>query len=155
MAGPFAGASSQTGACPISMRAQHGAGGEMTRARDGAPAEKKPKGQGQRLTLTLHTADARHIVRATVTVRGMSAGSHITPLLTDGPSRGFAARTVQVEFRAAEDSDSRAEVWAPGLTAVEAVQLDSVTYADGSTWKIAPGSGCSVAPDHLMLIGSR
>jgi len=43
----------------------------------------------------------------------------------------------------------------PNMTAVLSIELNSVTYADGSTGSIAGREGCSVAPEMIMLVGGR
>jgi len=40
----------------------------------------------------------------------------------------------------------------PGLSAVSMIDLNSVTYSDGSTWKLAAGSVCSSRIDPMMLV---
>jgi hypothetical protein len=66
-----------------------------------------------------------------------------------------AARTLDVSFPANTSKDNSAILWVPGLTAVQAIELNSLTYADGSTWKIASGNVCRSPVDALMLVGNR
>jgi hypothetical protein len=40
------------------------------------------------------------------------------------------------------------------FTAVTSIDLDSITYADGSTWRSASAGACSVVPDKRMLIAA-
>jgi hypothetical protein len=40
----------------------------------------------------------------------------------------------------------------PGFASASRVDLDSVTYSDGTVWKLAGNEMCHVAPDPMMLI---
>ena len=64
-------------------------------------------------------------------------------------------RTLDVTFTSEADGSSTAELDLPAFTSVQTVRLDSITYADGSTWKVADARVCSVAPDGFMLISGR
>jgi len=139
-----------TGACPVSLRAQQAAGGG-TLAVDNA----RPKGPAQRLHLILTNPDSRQVTGATVTVRGLTAKGRITQTLATPDDSSDAARTLTVRFSAGPGNAVSADLWAPGLTAVQMVELNSVTYADGSTWKLADSSVCRTVPDKLMPIGNR
>jgi hypothetical protein len=61
-------------------------------------------------------------------------------------------QTLTVSFTPNGDHTVKADVWAPGLTAVVSVELLSVKYTDGSTWTPVQGHACRVTPDHMMLI---
>jgi len=41
------------------------------------------------------------------------------------------------------------------VTVVLAIDLNSVTFADGSTLTFTSQDGCRIAPDHLMLVASH
>ncbi|MGA2808130.1 MAG: hypothetical protein ABSE87_08340 [Terracidiphilus sp.] len=139
--------------CPVSLRAQQAASGNMLAVRSG-----EPKGPAQGLHLILTNRDSRQIVGATVTVRGLTAKGRVTRALSDPALTGLdddAARTLEVTFSAGTSREFFTDFSVPGLTSVRAIDLDSVTYADGSTWKLAPGKTCRAVPDPLMLIVSR
>ena len=48
-----------------------------------------------------------------------------------------------------------AQLTLPGFAGVSSIALDSVTYSDGSTWKMEAKSGCRVVPDPLLLVAGR
>jgi hypothetical protein len=141
--------------CPVSMRAQQTWAGDLLSVRNG-----QPKGPAQGLHLILINRDSRQITGATVTVRGLTAKGRITRALTDPapPDQdddSQAARTLAVIFTPGPNREVSAELRVPDLTAVFAIDLDSVTFADGSTWKLSPGKTCRAVPDPLMLIVGR
>jgi hypothetical protein len=145
----------QPNICPISLRAQHAADGELLRAGANASTPAAPKGQGQGLHLTITGPKRRQITQATVTVRSLTSNGSLTPALSNQDSTPPTARTMDVKFTAGEKNTAFADIWVPGLTAVQAIDIKSVTYADGSSWKLTSGMTCRTVPDQLMLIGSK
>jgi hypothetical protein len=139
----------QINGCPVTMRARHAPGGDSMKV-DGAAI----KGPAQRLHLMVTDRDARQIVAANVTVRGLTGKPRLTQTL-GAPDAADAAKTLEVRFAAEPGKEKSADFAVPGLTAATFVELNSVTYADGSTWKLAGGSACRSAIDGTMLIGNR
>jgi hypothetical protein len=60
-----------------------------------------------------------------------------------------------VEFTAGDNKDVFADLWVPGMTAVHSIELNSVTYADGSAWKLPAGPACRTIPDPMMLVSEH
>lgn len=139
--------------CPVSLRAKQAAGGDLLAVDNG-----QPKGPAQRLHLILNNRDSRRITGAKVTVRGLTAKARVTRALTAPPSQddaSDAARTLEVTFTSGLHGEVSADLRVPDLTAVQSIDLNSVTYADGSTWKLSPDNGCRSVLDPTMLIGGR
>lgn len=132
--------------CPVGLAARHVADGNMVKTAPG-----HPHGLGQRLHLTLTSPDARILASATLNVRGWTAVGHLQQAAAKA-SPVQAVRMVQVLLSAETGRNSSADLWVPGLTSVESVELLAVSYADRSTWAPAAGKSCRVTPDPLMLI---
>jgi hypothetical protein len=75
--------------------------------------------------------------------------------MTLGSDPSDATRTLDVAFPAGSDKNASADLWVPGMSAVYSIDLVSVTYADGSTWKLAAGKTCHTPIDGVMLVGGR
>ena len=138
------------GVCPVSMHAQHLSDGNLVKTRAAHPS-----GIGQRLHLSLASRDLRQVAKATLTVRGFSPKARVTQT---GPGTGPAfdvTRTLTVAFVAGADRSVSADFWVPGMTAVGRIDLESLEYSDGSTWKVGDALTCRVVPDLEMLITSR
>jgi hypothetical protein len=60
-----------------------------------------------------------------------------------------------VSFAADVDDSFFSEIVLPGFVSPRLVELQSVTYADGSTWKLTGHEGCRAAPDPLVLIAGQ
>jgi hypothetical protein len=145
-----AGQPAPVSSCPVSMRAQHLSDGNLVRTRD-----THPSGVGQRLHLSLVSRDSKQIARATLRVRGYSARARVTQTGPGGDQAFDAMRTLTVALTAAADRSASADFRVPGMTAVGRIDLESLEYSDGSTWKNGGASSCRIAPDPEMLIMSR
>lgn len=136
--------------CPIAMRAQHMPDGEIVTTKTA-----KPRGIGQWLHLTLTSRDSRRITKATFTVRGSSPKSRVMQTLGNGNDPSEVSATLAAEFTAGPDGHDLADLWVPGMTAVQSVEVSSLTYADGSTWNDTENTLCRVAPDGFMPVSGR
>jgi hypothetical protein len=145
-----AGQTPSPGACPVSMRAQHLSDGNLVKTRDGHSS-----GIGQRLHLTLVSRDSRQIARATLRVRGFSPKARVTQTAPGAEPAYDVTRTLTVTFEPAADRSAGADFRVPGMTAVGRIDLESLEYSDGSTWKAGGALSCRVTPDPEMLITSR
>ncbi len=138
-------------ACPVSMRAQQRWGGDLVAADAGSDA--RPKGIAQRLELIATNPDSKRITRARVTVHGLAPKGRVTQLASR--ERSDAVKTFDVKFTAGTGKDVIALLRVPGMAVVLSIGLESVTYADGSTWRLADGPSCRTVPDPMMLISGR
>lgn len=145
----------QVNACPVEMHARQGGGMQMLRADDGT---KRPV-MTPSLDLTPH--DQRTITSAVVTVFGYKGyGGATVPasndlLLREKKARERASRQLTVRFKAPQPGKVTAQLSLTEFTVVESIELNALTYADGSTWKLAADAGCRVAPDPLLLVSGR
>ncbi len=145
-------------ACPAAMYARHEGGlHQRTILVNGAPAPEPP---GLHMVLTLTGGRSPQISRATVTVHGLSIhglNGRWQLLQTGNAHRdsGEINKTLGAVFAPGEDDTASANLVLPDFTSVKSIELDSVSYADGSTWKPAPHRACQVAPDPFMLVDAQ
>ncbi|HEV2137161.1 MAG TPA: hypothetical protein VGR47_23280 [Terracidiphilus sp.] len=96
---------------------------------------------------------------ATATVHGFGAGPEfelVSPAVGQnmrGNRRPAPQKSLKLQFNS-QDGTSVAEMWIPGFGAVRWLDLDSITYSDGSTWKRNSSETCAVTPDPFMLVGA-
>jgi hypothetical protein len=135
--------------CPVSLHAMHAGGGEMRKV-DGAPIN----GPAQMLHLDVTNPDSKHIVAANVTVRGFADKARFMPAASTQDNSN-AAKTLDVKFPAGSGKEAAADLRVPGFTAVTVIDLNSVTYSDGSSWKLASGGSCRSWIDGLMLVSNH
>jgi hypothetical protein len=137
-------------ACPVAMHARQGVGGDLL-----AVKNSRPKGAAQSLHLILTNGDSKQIAGGEVTVHGLTAKGRVTKTLSAKDDSSDVVRTLSIKFSAGANKDVFADFWVPGLTAIHADDLNSVTYADGSTWKLQAGTVCRTIPDPNMLVSGR
>jgi hypothetical protein len=148
--------------CPVSMRAEHRAYGDMMtvdRGRDGGKGNSG--GAAQRIHLTLgRGSDSERVIAVRITVHGTSnkprtvvAEPRVTgPRLNGSPD---ARKTLDLTFNDREKDEASADLLLRGFTSVTSITLDSLTFADGSIWMPDFGKACRIVPDPLMLIAGR
>lgn len=141
--------------CPVGMDAKQGGSMQVLRAADGTTRPLMTPS----LTLTEH--DARQIVEATVTAFGFPPQGAAMDLVAHSVEPGHHQKRPELrkmlDLKMARDGNGgvTAQLMLPGFAGVSSIELDSLTYSDGSTWQIAAGSGCRVAPDPLLLVAGR
>ncbi len=141
--------------CPIGMYAKQGSSMQVLHAADGTTQPLMTPS----LTLTGH--DSRQIVGATVTAYGFppqGAAMDLTAHLVDPAhpeKRPELKKTLELKMASDGNGGVTAQLMLPGFAGVSSIELDSVSYSDGSTWKMAAESGCRVAPDPLLLVARQ
>lgn len=143
-------------ACPAVLYARHEGGLHRRVLVNGDPAPEP----GLPIMLTLAGGRSPRITRATVTAYGLSIHgmNGRWQLLKAGNAHGGSgeiSKTLDAVFAPGEDDTASSRLVLPGFTSVKSIELDSVSYADGSTWKPAPHRACQVAPDPFMPVDAQ
>ena len=136
--------------CPVSMHALQGSGSGLLRTRNQPPVN----GFAQSIHLILGSWETgsrktARVVSAKIVVQGYSGKARMEQASSE--QTGDRNRTIDVSFTP-EGKDVAADLLLPGFTAVSSIRLESITYSDGSTWKVGGEQACRVAPDPLMLV---
>lgn len=138
--------------CPIGMRVRQGIATHLsTIDQDG----RRSPGFAQRLRLTLTNPQSKRITGATVTVHGRNAKGRIVHASSADDSSSELTKTLNVRFADGSGGSVSTDLLLPGFTSARSIYLNSVTYADGSTWRFNADENCHAAPDPLMLVGDR
>jgi hypothetical protein len=143
--------------CPVSMHALQGRGSGLVAVRDEKPIE----GPSQRVHLILSNPRSAVVAGAKVKVFGLSGKNRLERTsdrsldLTNREGASDLTRTLDVTFAPEGDKDVATDFMLPGFTSVRSVELESITYRDGSTWTVAGQQACHVAPDPIMLVADR
>jgi len=151
--------------CPVMLAARQSSAAFARQVRGGeAPGGGEPivkqdgdvaiKDVTQRLHLSARGPDSKRIVAAGILVHGYSNKARFMPIFSTDKDYD-AAKILNVRFSPESAHEDSADVSVPGLAAVGVIDLNSVTFADGSTWKIAQGQSCRVWVDGLMLVSGR
>jgi hypothetical protein len=139
--------------CPVLFSAKQGWGGSLV-ATD--KRERSEPGISQRILLSLANSNknARTVTGARVTVHGLTLKSRVIPAESGADDPAQASRTLNVSFNNDAIGETGADLLLRGFSAVFSIDVDSITYADGTIWKSSEGL-CRVVPDPLMLISAR
>ncbi len=149
----------ETSSCPIGMRARHAFSVQRQLAGDHRTPDDKGttpvKDRAMALRLTLTPMDKRRIATAWVTIAGLSGkNAKFMPADASGQT-GKLRRSMQIAFAPGDDGNVDAYFQAAGFTSIRSIQLKSVTYSDGTTWKLPTQNACSVVPDGFMLVAAN
>lgn len=146
--------------CPVSMQAKQGGLTEMIRTGQ-KPQEPQQYDPSPKPTQHIHLilkgfAKDKRVSTAIVTARGLSARTRMQNTeAMRGQTPSDIRRTLQVPLTPDRDGSFSAYIDLPAFTAVNSIRLDSISYADGSSWAPENQNLCTVAPDPMMLIAGR
>jgi hypothetical protein len=122
------------------------------------PAINAPKGQVapqfQRLQLTLTNPSSRDIVSAEFTAHGFSKKPR-TMDLSAGSNEPDLAKTIEIALDVKGKGHASRDLSLNHFTAVTSIDLDSISYADGTTWRAPSPGACSITPSMVMLVAAN
>lgn len=134
--------------CPVDLSAQPGVGPGMVIVITGKD------NASQKLDLQLSNARSTlAVTRAQITVHGLTARGRITP--ASNPNPATIAKQVDLQLTVAPGASTSTGLLFKGFTSVRWIDLDSLTYADGSTWHSSPRHNCQIVPSRFMLVASH
>ncbi len=144
--------------CPVGLQVKHGPGLPMSRNAgptiNGKPLNPQAQipDQNQGIHLTLINLLPRSIVSAQIVVHGFSNKWRYVPLSGADPD---LARTVDVALDVKGNGEASRNLSLSHFTAITAVDVNAITYGDGSTWRTFSPGACSVSPDLFMLVNAE
>jgi hypothetical protein len=109
----------------------------------------------RKLYLTFGNQEDKYIVGATITVYGYDTTPRVMPARPMAINSAELSRTVSLKLDLASGKSEGSEVTMHSFATVSRIDLESLDYADGSSWKARSDTGCHVVPDGLILVGSR
>ena len=63
-------------------------------------------------------------------------------------------KTINLALKVKGNNHASSDLSLNRFTSVTYVDLDSLTYADGATWKASSPAACSVSPEPFMLVSA-
>ncbi len=136
--------------CPVGISVQHRSGSERLEAK-----QPQSKEIAQYLQVTMSNSKSLDIVGAQITAHGFDAKTRYLPAQYPRTSSPDLTKTVDLDLTVQSKGNASTDLRLPRFTAVSWIDLDSVTYADGTTWHSAAGKTCHVVPDLMRLVSSR
>lgn len=139
--------------CPAAFTARQGGNGNLISVKPGEKSDQE-KGVSQRIHLSVAGLKNASVIEAQVTVHGLAPRARVVAVRSGAGGPEQISRTMNVGFSNESAGGSAADLLVGGYSAVFSIDVDSITYADGSTWRSGNGT-CRVVPDPMMLIGLR
>jgi hypothetical protein len=143
--------------CPVSMHALQGTGTGLVAVH----GDQRVAGFSQRIHLIVTNPKPSKIAGAKVKVFGLSGKNRVEPAsystldLTNQTSKFDLTKTLDVTLTPEGEKDVATDLILPAFTTVLSIQLESLTYEDGSAWAVAGRQACHVAPDPLVFVADR
>ncbi|HEY0162275.1 MAG TPA: hypothetical protein VGB69_06325 [Edaphobacter sp.] len=128
--------------CPVSLQAQHGPGAVVQ-------TKTSVREAGQRLELHWENLQAKDIIGVTILARGYDATPRILPV---GGMTPPLKKTFDLELKVSGHGTAITDFAAQSFAAVKWIDLESITYADGTRWNVAEGKNCRISPNGFMLV---
>lgn len=141
--------------CPVGLLVKHGPGLPTAMNADGKdqgkPAQRRPLLEVQ---LQMTNRSPQSIVQAKFTVHGFSDQWKYIPL-ADVSHAPDLATTVEVALDVKGNGQTSHELALSRFTAVTAVDVDAISYANGSAWHASSPGACSASPDLVMRVNAE
>ena len=136
--------------CPFEMRLNQSVSGSVRQAENGQSRTVFRT----RLHLVLSGSPHAEIFlpglkSAAVTVHGYNGKPRIELV---APGDAPEAKALKVQFVAAGDNKASSDFVVAGLASASWLDIHSLSFASGTTWKPAKGQSCIVSPSLVMLI---
>ena len=106
----------------------------------------------QRFDFKMTNLSPHEIVNAEITAHAFSDKWRVFSVPAPTPD---LAKTVDFAFNVKGNSSASRELSFAHLPAIRSFDVDSVTYADGSTWHASSPGACSVSPDAIVRISAQ
>jgi hypothetical protein len=130
--------------CPVGLLADRRSDLAMVRI-----GETHESGPAQGLHIRLFSP---RIVTAEITVYGVTTQASILPV---GAASNEISKTFALHPGEGRKGSQEATVWMHQVGALTRVELNSLTYADGSVWHESEGSRCRAVPSAFLLVGEK
>lgn len=136
---PFAAYAADTPAtCPVGISATRQAVGSTMLA---GSAPNDPSAHGLRISLSSRSP----LVGAEIVLYGLTPKTRFVPI--DSHSPDTISKTFELHGRL-----TVFDLWMSQVSALQQVELRSVTYADGTAWHASATESCRIAPSDFVLV---
>jgi hypothetical protein len=137
--------------CPVDMQASHSSG--LPVSMNVGPQAATPRGLYQQIHLTMNNLASHEIVSAQITAHGYSNKQKMRELASasQGPD---LSKSMDLVLDVKGKGHASSDLSFHHFTAVSFIDVNSITYADGSMWRAPSAGACRVIPDGVMLVSS-
>jgi hypothetical protein len=140
--------------CPVSFSAERKPNSGLVLVRR-PPGSLTPDPLAQGLQITFDKSSPPSIVRASITVHGMSPRSRAIPAAIPVSSGASLGDDATETFELGGNAGSpllRSSIWTKRMSAITWVELTRLVHANGTIWQPSANSRCTAAPSLLVLV---
>lgn len=134
--------------CPVGLSAERRSDFGMRLAENGPVS-----GPAQGLHVSLMNLSSR-IEIAEITVYGVTSHASVVPVGAAAASNEIS-KTFLLHPEEVSKGLQEATVWMRDVGALTRLELKSLTYVDGSTWRESEGSRCGAVPSLFVPVGTK
>ena len=125
--------------CPVELKASLQAAGKIVPIVPAKTGQNQP--DQRRLQITLGNPKSE-VASARITVHGYPVGVRVDPAVLYFPDPAEITETIVFNRAVAAGENASLGVAIPGFSTVTSLDLDSVTYSDGSSWRAGNLRNC-------------
>ena len=138
--------------CPVGLRVERSGGLFAYKNAKAMPADDVAPRADQWFDLRMSNFLPREIVNVQITAHGFSYEWRVTPV---SPATPDFWKTVDVALDVKGNGTASRELSFAHFSTIRTIDVNSVTYADGSSWHASSPEACSVAPSLIMRISHQ
>jgi hypothetical protein len=138
--------------CPVGLRVERSSGLFAYENARAVPADHASRLSEQWFDLRMTNFSPHQIVNAEITSHGFSYKSRVNPVSAATPD---IWKTVDVALDVKGNSSASHQLSFAHFSTISTMDVNSVTYDDGSTWHASSPGACSVAPSLFMRISAQ
>ncbi len=138
--------------CPVGLEVEQNGTIVGYKSAKSGPADDVDQRFSKRFDFKVTNFLPHDIVAAEITAHGFSYNWRIIPISDATPN---IWKTVDVALDVKGNGSASRELSFARFSSIRTFDVDSVTYADGSTWHASSPGACSVTPNGLMRISTH
>jgi hypothetical protein len=138
--------------CPVGLEVEQNGSVIAYKSAKSSSADDIDQRSSQRFDFKMTNLLPHEIVSAEITAHAFSKKWRVFSVPAPTPDLW---RTVDVAFDVQGNGSATRELSFAHFPAIRTFDVNSVTYADGSTWHASSPGACSVAPKAAMRIGAQ
>jgi hypothetical protein len=137
--------------CPVSLRARR-QGSVMMHYAGEQPQDRTP---AQRLEVTVHNSQARNVVSMGLRIYGYDGSLRMMPADTIQKNSHELSRRIELDLSVLGRRHASTELTMRQFGTVSRIDVETIEFADGTSWRSSEPGACSFTPDLYMLVSSR
>jgi hypothetical protein len=138
--------------CPVGLQVERSSGLFAYENAKAVPADHTVPSSEQWFDLRMTNFLPHEIVSAQITAHGLGYKWRVIPVSAATPD---IWKTVDVALNVKGNSSASREISFARFSTIRTMEVNSVTYADGSAWHASSPGACSVAPSLFMRIRAQ